>query len=279
MSTDSPTDRSRLFNGLNRKGFTKAVNRAGTSILQSAGAIEKTTDREFEEEERRFRSLEAKVTRLHKEAKGYLDALRAMSLAQTRMGATIEGYYDMSSPLQACATSYKTTIEQIDEELRNNTDVAYRTTVLDPLGRFALYFPDYNEAIKKRNNKLLDYDSVRSKHRKMVEKPLDDPTRLPRAEDEVVEAKRVYESLNTPLKEELPQLIGLRVPYLEPSFEALLKIQYAHCREAVDRLAAIQPAFQAAGLDAKSPEAADRMLEGAVEDVLAHMRELSICAP
>ncbi|KAJ3371018.1 hypothetical protein GGF31_003748 [Allomyces arbusculus] len=261
------------------KGFTKAVNRAGTSILQSAGAIEKTTDREFEEEERRFRSLEAKVTRLHKEAKGYLDALRAMSLAQTRMGATIEGYYDMSSPLQACATSYKTTIEQIDEELRNNTDVAYRTTVLDPLGRFALYFPDYNEAIKKRNNKLLDYDAVRSKHRKMVEKPLDDPTRLPRAEDEVVEAKRVYESLNTPLKEELPQLIGLRVPYLEPSFEALLKIQYAHYREAVDRLAAIQPAFQAAGLDAKSPEAADRMLEGAVEDVLAQMRELSICAP
>ncbi|KNE54395.1 hypothetical protein AMAG_00369 [Allomyces macrogynus ATCC 38327] len=265
---------------LNRKGFTKAVNRAGTSILQSAGAIEKTTDREFEEEERRFRSLEAKVTRLHKEAKGYLDALRAMSLAQTRMGATIEGYYDMSSPLQACATSYKTTIEQIDEELRNNTGVwVSHPRFLDPRSADCPLLPDYNEAIKKRNNKLLDYDAVRSKHRKMVEKPLDDPTRLPRAEDEVVEAKRVYESLNTPLKEELPQLIGLRVPYLEPSFEALLKIQYAHCREAVDRLAAIQPAFQAAGLDAKSPEAADRMLEGAVEDVLAHMRELSICAP
>lgn len=38
-------------------------------------------------------------------------------------------------------------------------------------------------------------------------------------------ARDVYESLNEQLTTEIPQLIDLRVPYLDPSFEALVKIQ------------------------------------------------------
>ena len=38
-------------------------------------------------------------------------------------------------------------------------------------------------------------------------------------------AKEVYETLNEQLTSEIPQLIDFRVPYLDPSFEALVKIQ------------------------------------------------------
>lgn len=38
-------------------------------------------------------------------------------------------------------------------------------------------------------------------------------------------AREVYEALNEQLTTEIPQLIDLRVPYLDPSFEALVKIQ------------------------------------------------------
>ena len=38
--------------------------------------IEKTNDRDYKVEERRFRTMEAPATKLQKEAKGYLDALR-----------------------------------------------------------------------------------------------------------------------------------------------------------------------------------------------------------
>lgn len=38
-------------------------------------------------------------------------------------------------------------------------------------------------------------------------------------------ARDVYETLNDQLTNEVPQLIDLRVPYLDPSFEALVKIQ------------------------------------------------------
>jgi hypothetical protein len=38
-------------------------------------------------------------------------------------------------------------------------------------------------------------------------------------------ARDAYKSLNDQLTNEIPQLIDLRVPYLDPSFEALVKIQ------------------------------------------------------
>lgn len=44
-------------------------------------------------------------------------------------------------------------------------------------------------------------------------------------EKEAQMAKEIYEALNEQLTTELPQLIDLRVPYLDPSFEALVKIQ------------------------------------------------------
>ena len=61
---------------------------------------------------------------------------------------------------------------------------------------------------------------MRAKVKKLVEKPDKDATKLPRTEKETEMAKAAYEQLNDQLFTELPQLIDLRVPYLDPSFEA-----------------------------------------------------------
>ena len=53
-------------------------------------------------------------------------------------------------------------------------------------------------------------------------------------------AKEIYEDLNEQLTTELPQLIDLRVPYLDPSFEALVKIQLRFCKEGYERMAQVQ---------------------------------------
>ena len=167
-------------------------------------------------------------------------------------------------------------------------------TVLEPISRFCAYFPDINECpsaplppslslrswtrsltsagIKKRNHKLLDYDATRARVKKLVEKPDKDPTKLPRAEKESDMAKAAYEQLNEQLFTELPQLIDLRVPYLDPSFEALVKIQLRFCAEAYSRMAQVQQY-----LDADTREQyAQGMLDGRVEEVLGEIRELSI---
>lgn len=147
-----------------------------------------------------------------------------------------------------------------------------RTTVLEPISRFCAYFPDINECIKKRNHKLLDYDAMRAKVKRLVEKPDKDATKLPRTERETEMAKQAYEQLNEQLFTELPQLIDLRVPYLDPSFEALVKIQLRFCAEAYSRMAQVQQYLDAESRD----QYARGDLDNRVEEVLQEIRDLSI---
>ena len=60
------------------------------------------------------------------------------------------------------------------------------------------------------------------------------------AEKEAEMARAAYEELNEQLSTEIPQLLDLRVPYLDPSFEALVKIQSRFCAEAYSRMAQVQ---------------------------------------
>lgn len=116
---------------------------------------------------------------------------------------------------------------------------------------------------------------------------------LQKQADDYSQAKQAYEQLNEQLSTELPQLIDLRVPYLDPSFEALVKIQLRFCAEAYSRMAQVQqyvylflqlslgctayvfcfPRY----LDASTRDQyASGDLDARVEDVLGQIRELSI---
>lgn len=57
-------------------GFKKSINRAGTSLMQKTGQIEKSDDAHFKEEERKYHEFEKHATALQKQARAYLDAMR-----------------------------------------------------------------------------------------------------------------------------------------------------------------------------------------------------------
>lgn len=217
-------------------------------------------------------SMEGAANKLQKEAKGYLDSLRAMTASQTRIAETIDAFYGESGQQDKVSSYYKQAVQDLDAETVKELDGPYRETVLDPVSRFCAYFPEINEAIKKRNHKLIDYDALRSKVKKLADKPSDDPTKLPRAEKESSMAEDIYERINQQLTTELPQLIDLRVPYLDPSFEALVKIQLRFCKEGYERIAQVQQYFDASIRD----EYAQGVLDQRVEESLAEMKELTI---
>ncbi|KAJ5095102.1 BAR domain protein [Penicillium argentinense] len=270
-------------------GFKKNVNRATTQVMMKTGHVERTNDRDYEIEERRYRTMEAAANRLQKEAKGYLDSLRAMTASQMRIAETIDAFYGDAGTKDGVSRSYKQAVEDLDAETIKALDGPYRyfslhrplnqkltqnkrATVLDPISRFCAYFPDVNECIKKRNHKLLDYDAMRAKVKRLVEKPDKDATKLPRTERECEISKQAYEQLNEQLFNELPQLIDLRVPYLDPSFEALVKIQLRFCAEAYSRMAQVQQYLDAETRD----QYARGDLDNRVEEVLQEIRDLSI---
>ena len=101
--------------------------------MMKTGHVEKTSDREYEVEERRYRTLESASLRLQKEAKGYLDSLRAMTASQMRIAETIDAFYGDSGAKDGVSRSYKQAVEDLDAETVKALDGPYRCVPTDLL--------------------------------------------------------------------------------------------------------------------------------------------------
>ncbi|AOA60519.1 Amphiphysin-like lipid raft protein [Komagataella phaffii CBS 7435] len=257
------------------EGFKKAVNRAGSSVLVKSA--DKINDRDYDSEERRFKTLETAATNLQKETKGYLDSLRAVTASQVAIAEIISNLYEdtkFSGQYNSVGSYYLQCVQEFDQETVKQLDGPFRETVLEPISKFCSYFPEVSEAIKKRSHKKTDYEQSKSKVRRLIDKPAKDATKLPRAERELQLAKEIYDDLNAQLKEELPQLVGLRVPYFDPTFEALVKIQLRFCTEGYTRLAQVQQYLDQTSRD----DYANGLLDGRIDGLIQEMNQLNICA-
>ena len=60
------------------------------------------------------------------------------------------------------------------------------------------------------------------------------------AQQEHDDAKEVFDMLNDQLIAELPQLLDLRIPYFDPSFEAMIRMQCKFAEEGYEKLGGVQ---------------------------------------
>lgn len=257
-------------------GFKKAINRAGGAVLVKD--VDKTMDKDFDAEERRYKTLKTAGTNLQVASKGYLDSLRAVTAAQVTIAEIVSNLYEEPSSGGSLYSNsghyYLQAVRELDEETVKQVDGPFRETILDPVTKFMNYFKEIDEAIKKRAHKKTDLDQCKAKVRRLVDKPAKDAGKLPRAEKELAMAKDIFDELNDQLKAELPQLISLRVPFYDPSFESLVKIQLKFCTEGYSRLAQVQQQLDQASRD----EYANGVLDGRIDDLLTQMNNLSIAS-
>jgi len=244
--------------------------------MQKTGQVERTIDREFADEEAKYKAFEKEAHLLQKDSKAFIDALRAMAAAQGRLADTIDTFYgsaDRSSDGAMAANAYKRSVDELENVLTREIEGPYRTTIQEPVGKMCAYFPIINDVISKRNKKLLDYDAARNKLRKVTEKPSEDPVKLPKTQQEHDEAKEIFETLNEQILAELPQLLDLRIPYFDPSFEAMIRMQIKFAEEGYEKLGGVQRYFA----DGVREDYAAGQLDAQVESALQEMKELSIC--
>ncbi|KAF5209200.1 putative regulator of cytoskeleton and endocytosis protein [Clavispora lusitaniae] len=256
------------------EGFKKAINRAGNSIMVKD--VDKTIDKDFDTEERRYKTLRTAGQNLQKASKSYLDSLRAVTASQVTIAEIVSNLYEEAkqggSIYSNIGTYYLQCVKDFDEETVKQVDGPFRETILDPVTKFANYFGEIDEAIKKRAHKKTDYDQCKAKVRRLIDKPAKDAGKLPRAEKELAISKEIFEELNQQLKTELPQLISLRVPFYDPSFESLVKIQLKFCTEGYSRLAQLQQYLDQQSRD----DYANGVLDARIDDLLVQMGSLSI---
>ena len=204
------------------------------------------------------------MNKLHKEAKSCLDYLRATCLVQQKLSEHVHSFYSDQDENYYGAVKFKDAMEALIEHCQA-VDSIYRDTVLNPLTKFVNFFPDINQQISKRSKKLLDYDQARTRTRKLIEKPSDDPGKLPRSEAECQERREVYEAIHNKLLTDLPQLCSLRDPYLQPSFEAFVKSQLDYFENFKLLLEQVRPQLYENSVNASS-----------ARDVLNEMKALTI---
>lgn len=136
------------------KGFTKAINRAGTSVMAKTGAVERTDDNEFADLASTTKNLEKQTVALQKEAKAYLDAMRGITASQLRIAESVELFYTDASESAIASNAYKRATDDLDGRVARDLDPPFRATVLEPIGKLTSYFPEINKNIEKRNKKV-----------------------------------------------------------------------------------------------------------------------------
>lgn len=256
-------------------GFKKALNRAGNQVLLKAGHIDESVDIEYEYAEKRFRAMELALTLLHKDLKSYKESLRTLATAQAAVGDALAGFYEGAGHEKVAGQEKATAGNDAEEGVGHiyrhaahavgaslaQLEQPYLQTVLNPLERFNSYYVDVNEAIKKRSHKKLDYDALRAK-----------VARLPELQPQAEAAEEAFATVNEQLKEELPKFVESRTAFLDPLFEAFVKLQLRYFSDAH-----AQMEEAAARLDAQTRQDYLRgELELRLDGVLGRLKELNI---
>ncbi|XP_036807614.1 myc box-dependent-interacting protein 1 isoform X6 [Oncorhynchus mykiss] len=230
----------------------KRLSRAQEKVLQKLGKADETRDTAFEEGVANFNKQMAEGTKLQKDLRAYLAAVKTMHDASKRLQDCLA---DMYEPEWFGKEEVDTIAEETDilwsdyhDKLADNSMIA--------MDNYLAQFPDIKARIAKRDRKMTDYDSARhhfgslqkgkkqdqakiAKPMSLVEKAAPGwaqgilsahqiaQTNLTRnqAEEELGRAQKVFEEINVDLQDELPQLWNSRVGFYVNTFQSMAGYQ------------------------------------------------------
>ncbi|XP_029936250.1 myc box-dependent-interacting protein 1 isoform X2 [Myripristis murdjan] len=227
----------------------KKLTRAQEKVLQKLGKADETKDVAFEEGVINFNKQYAEGSKLQRDLRAYLEAVKAM--------------HESSKNLQAClADMYEPEWEGKKEvdSIVEDCDVLwtdYHQKLVDhaliSMDTYLGQFPDIKARIAKRDRKLVDFDSARHNYAATHKTKKKDggikitkPSSLleratpgwaqgilsahnvaqsslsrSQAEEELERAQKVFEEINIDLQEELPSLWNSRVGFYVSTFQSL----------------------------------------------------------
>jgi len=128
-------------------------------------------------------------------------------------------------------------------------DLAHKLSdqVVIPLNTYQAQFPEMRKKIDKRGRKLIDFDAERHAVQQMQNNPNRNEAKFIKAKEQMENAKRTYEVLNSELHDELPALHDSRILFLVTNMQTLFAAEevfhsetakvYSELEGVVDKLA------------------------------------------
>ncbi|XP_024142087.1 myc box-dependent-interacting protein 1 isoform X2 [Oryzias melastigma] len=227
----------------------KKLTRAQEKVLQKLGKADETKDVAFEEGVINFNKQYTEGSKLQRDLRAYLEAVKAMHESSKNLQACLVDMYEQD-------WDGKNEVDSIAEDC----DVLwtdYHQKLVDhaliSMDTYLGQFPDIKARIAKRDRKLVDYDSARHNYATTHKTKKKDggikitkPSSLleratpgwaqgilsahnvaqsslsrSQAEEELERAQKVFEEINLDLQEELPSLWNSRVGFYVSTFQSL----------------------------------------------------------
>ncbi|NXH12162.1 AMPH protein, partial [Bucco capensis] len=207
--------------GIFAKKVQKRLNRAQEKVLQKLGKADETKDEQFEEYVQNFKRQEAEGSRLQRELRVFLAAIKGMQDASKKLTESLHEVYE---PDWYGREDVKMIGEKCDELWEDFHQKLVDGSLLT-LDTYLGQFPDIKNRIAKRSRKLVDYDSARHHLEALQSSKRKDESRITKAEEEFQKAQKVFEEFNTDLQEELPSLWSRRVGFYVNTFKNVSSLE------------------------------------------------------
>ncbi|XP_051566951.1 myc box-dependent-interacting protein 1-like isoform X5 [Myxocyprinus asiaticus] len=236
----------------------KKIIRAQEKVLQKLGKADETKDLAFEEGVINFNKQLVEGTKLQRDLRAYLAAVKAMHESSRRVYECLDDMYETDwygrKDVDSICEDSDLLWTDFHQKLVDHALISMDTY----LGQF----PDIKARIAKRDRKLVDYDSARhnfaavNKGKKKEGIKITKPASLleraapgwaqgilsahnvaqtslsrSQAEEELERAQKVFEEINIDLQEELPSLWNSRVGFYVNTFQSVAGLEEKFHRE------------------------------------------------
>ncbi|RLW11538.1 hypothetical protein DV515_00001835 [Chloebia gouldiae] len=226
MRTSFPQVKEKQLAGLPQTlcphlGWVLLAATVTAQVLQKLGKADETKDEQFEEYVQNFKRQEAEGSRLQRELRGYLAAIKGMQDASKKLTESLHEVYE---PDWYGREDVKMIGEKCDELWEDFHQKLVDGSLLT-LDTYLGQFPDIKTRIAKRSRKLVDYDSARHHLEALQSSKRKDEGRITKAEEEFQKAQKVFEEFNTDLQEELPSLWSRRIGFYVNTFKNVSSLE------------------------------------------------------
>uniref|UniRef100_A0A3Q2XN57 Myc box-dependent-interacting protein 1 n=1 Tax=Hippocampus comes TaxID=109280 RepID=A0A3Q2XN57_HIPCM len=195
----------------------KRLSRAQEKVLQKLGKADETRDVIFEEMVANFNKQMGEGTKLQKDLKAYMTAVKTLHEASRRLQDCLAEMYE---PEWFGKEEMDAMVEDTDtlwlDFHQNITDSSMLS-----LDSYLTQFPDIKARIAKRDRKMVDFDSARHHFASLQKGKKKDEAKIAKAEEELGRSQKIFEELNVELQDQLPVLWDSRVGIYVNTFQSL----------------------------------------------------------
>ncbi|XP_056452288.1 amphiphysin [Gadus chalcogrammus] len=213
--------------GIFAKNVQKRLSRAQEKVLQKLGKADETKDEQFEQVVVNFKRQESEGSRLQREMKAYMAAIKGMQQASINLSESLHEVYEPDWYGKDDVMVLGKDSDALWEDFHNKL---VDSTLLN-LDGYLTQFPDLKTRVAKRSRKLIDYDSARHHMETLQASGMKNDRKMVKAEEELKKAQKVFDELNVGLQDELPTLWDSRVGFYVNTFKNVTSLEAKFHRE------------------------------------------------